>query len=135
MTILKKKYILALFGFVMFLGLASYSPFDSKLGFKETILTNFKHYLLYSLDEKVYLQTDKPYYSSGENIWFKGYLVSEATLEPHMLSRYIYVELINRLDSVVSRVKICKDSTGFAGFIKLIPNLPSGDYNLRAYTH
>lgn len=99
------------------------------------VVSNFREYFLTALEEKAYLQTDKPYYSAGENIWFKGYVVNAATLKPQSLSRFIYVELINRMDSVVSRVKIRKDSTGFAGYIKLKPDLPSGDYNLRAYTY
>ena len=84
--------------------------------------------------EKVYLQTDKPYYSAGEDLWFKGYLVNATTLEPTALSQYLYVELIDKSDSVIYRVKIKKDSLGFSGHLKLKPELPSGYYALRAYT-
>ncbi len=126
------KTVLVVFTLI---GLTSFFPEEKNQEFTEEIVSNFKDYLLQSIEEKVYLQTDKPYYSAGENIWFKGYLVNAVTLQPQSLSQYLYVELINRMDSVVSRVKIQKDSTGFAGYIKLKPELPSGDYNLRAYTH
>ncbi|MEI8271124.1 MAG: TonB-dependent receptor plug domain-containing protein [Paludibacter sp.] len=85
--------------------------------------------------EKLYLQTDKPYYSAGEEIWFKGYLVNATTLESSALSRFVYVELIDKLDSVLYRQKIKKDSFGFDGHIKLKPELASGYYKLRAYTY
>ncbi len=85
--------------------------------------------------EKLYLQTDKPYYSAGEEIWFKGYLVNATTLESSALSRFVYVELIDKLDSVLYRQKIKKDSLGFDGHIKLKPELASGYYKLRAYTY
>ena len=85
--------------------------------------------------EKVYLQTDKPYYNAGEDIWFKGFLVNGTTHLPNSLSRYIYVELINKSDSVINRVKLRKDSLGFFGNFKLKPEIPAGNYALRAYTY
>ena len=135
MTSRMKKIISQLFsGFILLTLLASFSG-KKNPDFKDRILFNFNRFLMKTLDEKLYLQTDKPYYSAGENIWFKGYLVNSATLRQESLSKFIYVELINRMDSVIYRVKVAKDSTGFAGQIKLKPDLPMGDYNLRAYTY
>lgn len=85
--------------------------------------------------EKVYLHTDKPYYSSGENIWFKAYLIDAATHLPNARSKFVYVELINSFDSVITRVKIRKDSLGISGCINLKPDLAAGTYVLRAYTY
>ena len=84
--------------------------------------------------EKLYLQLDKPYYSAGENIWFKGYLVNAVTLAPMRQSRYIYVELIDRNNTVQQRVKIRADEHGFHNCLKLPPETPRGQYTLRAYT-
>ncbi len=132
---MKKKLFKAITGFILLITLASFSTNLQMLNFQEKIIIRFNRYLSGKLEEKVYLQTDKPYYSAGENIWFKGYLVNAATLQSVSLSKYLYVELINRMDSVVYRVKVSKDSTGFAGYIILKPDLPSGDYNLRGYTY
>jgi len=88
-----------------------------------------------TLQEKVYLQTDKPYYSAGEDIWFKAYLVNSVNTVPESLSNFIYVELIDKSDSVLTRVKIRKDSLGFSGNIHLKPEIPAGNYVLRAYTY
>jgi len=85
--------------------------------------------------EKIYLQTDKPYYISGEQIWFRAYLVDAATHIPVFESRYIYVELINPLDTVVSRIKIIQSDSIYSGHIDIPPDLPDGDYTLRAYTN
>jgi len=85
--------------------------------------------------EKVYLHTDKPYYSAGESIWFKAYATNAATHIPDTKSKFVYVELINAFDSVLYRVKIRKDSLGFSGNINLTPEIPAGDYVLRAYTY
>ncbi|MDL2231802.1 TonB-dependent receptor plug domain-containing protein [Porphyromonadaceae bacterium OttesenSCG-928-L07] len=84
--------------------------------------------------EKVHLHTDKSYYLPGEKIWFKSYIVNAATHELTDMSRYIYVELINPLDSVVKRVKIVTDMPD-AGYMELDETLPAGNYCLRAYTH
>jgi hypothetical protein len=103
--------------------------------FSEVITNRFIVQSINTPQEKVYLQTDKPYYSAGEDLWFKAYLVNAVTLIPNAGSQFIYVELIDKSDSVFYRVKIRKDSLGFSGRLKLKPELPSGYYALRAYTN
>jgi len=85
--------------------------------------------------EKIYLHTDKPYYLSGERIWFRAHLVNAATHIPEPVSRYVYVELINPLDSIVTRVKILHDDSGaYHGYLLIPDDVPEGDYTIRAYT-
>ena len=103
--------------------------------FSQLITNRFTKQWVNFPQEKVYVQTDKPYYSAGEEIWFKAYLVNEATLESNSMSQFIYVELIDKMDSVLYRVKIKKDLYGFAGHIKVKPEIPTGTYSLRAYTY
>jgi len=133
---------------------------DNTLG--QTIMERFANQLLYFPQEKLYLQTDKPYYSAGEEIWFKGFMMNAATHEPYLFSlaasmdqnqlatadkktavmapapevcsQFIYVELINQSDSVCSRAKIRKDAFGFSGNIKLGAQIKTGFYALRAYS-
>lgn len=113
----------------------SYSAGSSSPVFLKKIATSFSKQWAVEQQEKVYLQTDKPYYSVGENIWFKGYVVNAATHLPKSLSKFLYVELIDKSNSIVTRVKIKKDSLGFGGYIKLKPELHAGNYALRAYTY
>ncbi len=99
-----------------------------------SVIENFTSYYMAGVDEKLYLQTDKPYYGAGENIWIKGYLLNSITHRSLEFSNYIYVELIEPQGEVVSRVKIKRDSVGFNGYMYLEPKLKTGDYLLRGYT-
>ena len=104
-----------------------------KLDFATQTIKRFNQ-LVGLAQEKVYVQTDKPYYSAGENIWFKASIVNAATHVPSALSKFVYVELIDKSDSVFQRIKI-KDSLGFAGRFVLPTEMPSGHYTLRAYSY
>ena len=84
--------------------------------------------------EKIYVQTDKPYYVSGENIWFCAHVVDAVEHLPVTASRYVYIELIDPLDSVFVRHKILHDSISYSGHIMIPDEAPEGIYELRAYT-
>ena len=101
----------------------------------DSVVSNIARQLYVFPQEKVYLQTDKPYYINGEKIFFRAFLLDAFSNRQDTLSRYVYVELINPVDSVVQRVKIRKDSTNmFYGAIPLQEELPQGSYRIRAYT-
>ncbi|MFT3752976.1 MAG: TonB-dependent receptor plug domain-containing protein [Paludibacter sp.] len=131
------KIALNRFLFVLFLivSVSSQAAGSFSPGFVKNIAGKFSKQWTTEQQEKVYLQTDKPYYSAGENIWFKGYVVNATTHLPKSLSRFLYVELIDKSNAVVSRVKIKKDSLGFSGYVKLKSELHAGNYALRAYTY
>lgn len=95
---------------------------------------SFLNYYQAGINEKLYIQTDKPYYSAGEDIWLKGYLINSITHEPIEISNYIYVELIDQRDSLFTRIKIKADEYGFHNSITLPNDMVEGDYTLRAYT-
>ena len=120
--------------FALFLSINVLSAFSADNDV-QTIARSFAEIWHFAPQEKVYLHTDKPYYSAGETLWFSAYLTNATTHLTNTKSRYIYVELLDIGDSVVSRVKIRKDSIGFKGYIKLSPETPTGMYNLRAYTY
>lgn len=84
--------------------------------------------------EKLYLHFDKPYYASGDYIWFRAYLVNAATHRPGELSKIVHVELINPADTVVQSLALKKDEGNFNGSFKLPDEIPSGNYRIRAYT-
>jgi len=101
----------------------------------DSVVNNITKQLLIFPQEKLYLQTDKPYYITGEKIFFRAFLLDAFSNRQDTLSRYVYVELINPVDSVVNRVKIRKDSVNlFYGAIPLREDLPQGSYKIRAYT-
>lgn len=84
--------------------------------------------------EKVYLHTDKTYYVAGETIWFRAHLADAANHVPASVSRYVYAELIDPIDSVLVRVKIRPDQDAYHGHILIPDDIPEGSYELRSYT-
>lgn len=72
----------------------------------------FRRQLMSFLQEKIYIHTDKPYYISREKIWFRAHLLDAALHGPALMSRYVYVELINPLNIVIRRIKIRQDEEG-----------------------
>jgi len=108
-------------------------------GQKDTTLDDIVNNIATQLEvfpqEKIYLQTDKPYYIDGEKIFFRAFLLDAFSNQQDTLSRYVYIELINSSDSVVQRVKIRQDENHlFYGAIPLPERLPQGNYRIRAYT-
>lgn len=84
--------------------------------------------------EKIYVQTDKSSYIAGEQIWFRGYLVDAKTHQMKAQSNFIYAELIDPWDKLISRTKIMNNCGVYNGNIILEQNLPTGNYMLRFYT-
>ena len=98
-------------------------------------LVNIYSQLLVYPQEKVYVQTDRPYYLSGEKIFFRAFLLNASTHRQSSFSRYLYVELVSPVDSVVIRKQIRIDENKmFYGALPLTESLPEGDYRIRCYT-
>ena len=85
--------------------------------------------------EKVYLQTDKPNYTAGDEIWFKAYVVINADHKLSALSGALNVDLIDDRDSVKQSIKLPVVSGLTWGNITLPDTLPEGNYRIRAYTN
>ena len=54
--------------------------------------------LLFSLgasyaQERICIQTDKPYYVPGDTVWLRAHLMEADTNIPFSRSRFVYVEL------------------------------------------
>ena len=85
--------------------------------------------------EKLYTQTDRAEYTCGDTIWMRHYVVDALTGVPSYASRYVYVELVNPMGSLVSRVMMRQDEDGaIYGYMPTTTDMPSGQYMLRAYT-
>ena len=84
--------------------------------------------------EKTYLHTDKDFYTNGETIWFKTYLVDGITHKASSKSTVVYVELLDVKDSIVEQRKLYVDAIGASGDIQIGDKITPGDYYLRSYT-
>lgn len=85
--------------------------------------------------EQVYLQTNKEIYETDEDLWFKAYLLDRSSLAPSLISRTLYLQVINEKSgqSVWNEKYEIRD--GFAdGHVYLGESLAEGDYFLAAYT-
>ncbi|WDF55546.1 carboxypeptidase-like regulatory domain-containing protein [Mucilaginibacter sp. KACC 22063] len=84
--------------------------------------------------EKVYLQTDKPYYSIGDDIWFKAYVTVGPRHQLSAMSGTLNVDLIAPNDSVARSIKLPLTNGVAAGDFALSDTLQEGNYRIRAYT-
>lgn len=85
--------------------------------------------------EKLYTQTDRAEYTCGDTIRMRHHVVDALTGVPSYASRYVYVELVNPMGSLVNRVMMRQDENGaIYGYMPTTTEMPSGQYMLRAYT-
>ena len=84
--------------------------------------------------EKVHVMTDKPRYMAGDTIWLRAWVVDAATHQPVNASQFVYIELQNPLDTVVTRIKLRQRNGVFSGHVPLQADMAEGAYQLTAYT-
>lgn len=101
---------------------------------QDRLLDGFARMYANSLQEKVYVMTDKPYYSAGERIWLRGWVVDAVSHTGQTPTNYLYVDLVDAGDNLVQRIKIKRDSTGFSNAIDLPSDIKAGSYSLVAFT-
>ncbi|MBO9672453.1 MAG: carboxypeptidase regulatory-like domain-containing protein [Sphingobacteriaceae bacterium] len=85
--------------------------------------------------EKSYLQADRSYYGTGEDIWFSAYLVNGKSSSLTSTSNNLYVELLSPESEILDRKMIRLDGGLGKGDFKLKDSIPSGWYGIRAYTN
>lgn len=100
-------------------------------------ITKLYKYEIENAPEKTYIHTDKPYYTTGETIWLKSYLINGVNHTTAKKSKVVHIELINPKDSIVFKEKLYVSDAdyGAAGNIDIDEKWPSGNYQLRAYTN
>lgn len=94
--------------------LMSFIPQEDFTLFLKEKLTN---YSLNYPQEKIYLHFDREEYFSGENIWFKVYLLNGITHRKDSLSLVVYIDFIGDSSKVIQqkRIKIIK-GVGYGNF-------------------
>ena len=84
--------------------------------------------------ELVYLQTDKGIYETGEDVWFKTYVMDAQSLALSKRSKTLFVEMLNAQDSIVWQEKYPILSGIAGGHMYIDKDLKEGDYRIHAYT-
>jgi hypothetical protein len=85
--------------------------------------------------EKVYLHLDRFYYSAGEDVWIKAYLVDAVTNKLSYNSTNLNIEFISSGSKIIKRLLLRIDNGVGAGDFHLGDSIPSGNYLIRAYTN
>jgi len=88
-----------------------------------------------ALTEKVFLQTDRPYYSTTDTIWMKAWVL-DAARNYSKQSGLLYVELINDTGKlIVSQSMPVRFGISFGQMVLDDKTITEGSYTLRAYTN
>jgi len=82
----------------------------------------------------VYLLPSKEIAETGEDLWFKAYLINSQTLAPSDRSHTLYLQLRTASDSVVWSEKYPLVSGRANGHIYIGLEWPQGDYYMEGYT-
>jgi hypothetical protein len=85
--------------------------------------------------EKVYLHTDKPYYYSGDSLFFKGYFAYGNPYLRDELSKVLHVEVISKERDILLAKKYPIRDGIVVGDLLLPDSLDGEQYYLRAYTN
>ena len=102
----------------------------------EGILTERIHHLSnYKTSENIYLQTSKGIYETGEDLWFKAYILDSKHLTPSNKSKTLFVQLLEDINNKPVWEEKYEIENGFVdGHLFLHDTLKSGTYTLAAYS-
>ncbi len=103
--------------------------------FKVLLLNKLENYTSTLYPEKIYIHSDKPYYTAGEDIWFSAYLLNGVFHTKSEKSRVMYVQLVNEIDSIISEHKLFIEKPSVSGDFKIPTDLKEGNYRLVAFSN
>ena len=83
--------------------------------------------------EKIYLQTDRDYYISGEEILFKAYLKTGSC--QNIESKILYIELANVKSEILQKKAFYVNNNTVQGVFEVPDSISSGSFELTAFTN
>jgi hypothetical protein len=101
----------------------------------EQVKKSFNLYQRQTVQEKVFVHTDKSTYLPGEIIWFKVYAVDASFHRLFNLSKVVYVDVIDNGHSALLQAKIALSEGTGSGSLYIPVATSNGSYKLRAYTN
>ncbi len=108
---------------------------SSKAQVIQEVQNSFNLYKQSSLQEKIFVHTDKNVYLPGEIVWFKIYCVDGNDHKPLNLSKVAYIELLDNSQSAIIQAKILLKNGMGDGSLYVPVTVTNGNYKLRAYTN
>ncbi|MDP4207385.1 MAG: hypothetical protein Q8928_01095 [Bacteroidota bacterium] len=76
-----------------------------------------------STPELIYIQTSKGIYETGEDLWFKAYLLDAHYFTPSALSKTLYLQIFNEnttgsmAGEIRNTKRFCRRACFFAGYL------------------
>ncbi|MEE1943707.1 hypothetical protein VRU48_01220 [Pedobacter sp. KR3-3] len=131
---MKKRLFLPALVAVGFIALSGFLLKDD--GPLSSFIEKLEQYTSKNPQEKVHLHLDKPYYSIGEDIWFSAYVVNAEENKLSLLSKVLYVDIVDEKGKV-KKTQVLPLENGLSnGNIDLSDTtFRAGTYQLRAYTN
>jgi len=88
-----------------------------------------------SIQEKLFVHTDKNYYLAGEILWLKLYNLDAVKHTPATISKVAYVELLDANNKPLLQTKLALEDGLGKGALQLPLDVETGTYRLRVYTN
>ena len=100
----------------------------------DTLAGSFIRELRQDTKEKIFVQTNKWFYTAGEELWLKAYIINSLSHKYYSKSKTLYVDLVNDKDTAVAQLLLNIPRQHTDAVIPLLTTLPEGYYLLRVYT-
>lgn len=84
--------------------------------------------------EKIHIQTNQPFYSAGDTLWFKSYVIESSSNLPSSASNTLNVMLVGPSGALVQHLKTKVQIGLSSGYLPLPTFLDAGAYTLQAFT-
>ena len=84
--------------------------------------------------EKIVVQTNKWYYTAGEDMWLKAWVFNNVSNKFYSHSKNLYIDIVDERDTVVSQMLLNIPSEKTEGYLRLSDSIAEGHYWIRAYT-
>ena len=85
------------------------------ISFADYVTNSFiNYYTMGGVQEKLYMVTDKPFYSAGDTIYFSAFLVNSIYFNRATETKFIYVELVDATGIVVQRLRVIGNGDRYA---------------------
>ncbi len=108
---------------------------SSKAQVIQEVQNSFNLYKQHSLQEKIFVHTDKTTYLPGEIVWFKVYCVDGDSHKPLSLSKVVYVEVLDNNQNAIMQAKVLMKNGLGNGSLYIPVTINNGNYKFRAYTN
>ena len=103
--------------------------------FLEELMQKMETFLQHKPEERVYVQTDKPFYKPGETIWFSAYMRKGTDFQKSDKSDVLRVELINPKGNIEQQYQLLVAEGATKGDFSIPEEAAGGLYKLKVYTN